>query len=588
MAGALSRDAYLQALGSGLYVKGGSLRREGDDAWAVSVERSIPDIESDRTIRRTDRFVVVTTDRIFQSIGCQKHVSPSGRRCVVFSEEVAEIFEDGTRVARHEFPHGKIVEHGTIGGVSWSPDESQIAYVADNHKPAKTKEWGYDDFLHREDFGEKLEGVVEPCVFVLSLDSCRRASEPPSGMPAFGPSLAYVKFPRGLGITYCANRPLGVQVEGAEFYENASSPRWSRDGRLATIRSDFHTHDGPSFIVVGDWRSEPLFGVSMPTFGYANALRGSTPWMAKFPPLEWLGPGKLLGADDDGALLVHDQAPDNPGTVRLDALELPVGPISRVAVETTTEVLEVEVERGDAFLLRSKNRLQQQQPLVVFVHGGPHSVSRREYYAPWTFLATQGYGVLVVNYRGSIGFGDLNSLPGNIGEIDVCDVVSATRAALDQYPLDPDRVAVVGGSHGGFISAHLVARHPDLYKVAAMRNPVTNLVSMISATDIPDWVHVEGLGVVERTTRVLSSEDDVRELWARSPLTTVARVRAPTLVAVGLKDRRVPPSQGFEYYHALTATKRLLTYPEDDHAIDRPKSSADFWLNTLAWVNTHL
>lgn len=80
-----------------------------------------------------------------------------------------------------------------------------------------------------------------------------------------------------------------------------------------------------------------------------------------------------------------------------------------------------------------------------------------------------------VNYRGSLGFGDadLNSLPGNIGTQDVADVVLATHTALalttsssEKRPLfDASRVAVVGGSHGGFLAAHLIGQHPDIFKV---------------------------------------------------------------------------------------------------------------------------
>lgn len=75
------------------------------------------------------------------------------------------------------------------------------------------------------------------------------------------------------------------------------------------------------------------------------------------------------------------------------------------------------------------------------------------------------------------GFGTtaLESLPGRIGTQDVADVVAATKAALALEPdaLDPSRVGVVGGSHGGFLGAHLTAQHPEIFKVTALRNPVS-------------------------------------------------------------------------------------------------------------------
>lgn len=81
-----------------------------------------------------------------------------------------------------------------------------------------------------------------------------------------------------------------------------------------------------------------------------------------------------------------------------------------------------------------------------------------------------------------VGFGTtaLESLPGRIGTQDVADVVAATKAALALEPeaLDPSKVGVVGGSHGGFLGAHLTAQHPEIFKVAALRNPVSSVPKM--------------------------------------------------------------------------------------------------------------
>ena len=69
---------------------------------------------------------------------------------------------------------------------------------------------------------------------------------------------------------------------------------------------------------------------------------------------------------------------------------------------------------------------------------------------------------------------------------------SLTSAPPITVLLTGNRVAVVGGSHGGFLSAHLIGQHPDLFKVACMRNPVTDIPGMLSTTDILDWCYVEG------------------------------------------------------------------------------------------------
>ena len=80
-------------------------------------------------------------------------------------------------------------------------------------------------------------------------------------------------------------------------------------------------------------------------------------------------------------------------------------------------------------------------------------------------------------------------------------------------------------------------------------------------------------------------------MWDKSPIAHMENVSAPTLMALGMKDRRVPPSQGIEYYHALRAKNvptKLLVYEDCDHAIDLVVSEADFWVNTKRWFDQHL
>jgi acylaminoacyl-peptidase len=109
--------------------------------------------------------------------------------------------------------------------------------------------------------------------------------------------------------------------------------------------------------------------------------------------------------------------------------------------------------------------------------------------APLAFLASCGYCVLQVNYRGSTGFGraTLESLIGEAGTLDVEDCLRALAAAVAAEHSDPARVAVFGGSHGGFLGAHLIGQHPSRFRAACLRNPVTDIASMVGVTDIPDW-----------------------------------------------------------------------------------------------------
>ncbi|XP_023253253.1 acylamino-acid-releasing enzyme-like, partial [Seriola lalandi dorsalis] len=95
----------------------------------------------------------------------------------------------------------------------------------------------------------------------------------------------------------------------------------------------------------------------------------------------------------------------------------------------------------------------------------------------------------MVNYRGSTGFGQdsILSLIGQIGNQDVKDVQRAVLTVLQSdLTLDPKRLAVIGGSHGGFLSCHLVGQYPDFYRACAARNPVINAATLLGTSDIVD------------------------------------------------------------------------------------------------------
>jgi len=256
---------------------------------------------------------------------------------------------------------------------------------------------------------------------------------------------------------------------------------------------------------------------------------------------------------------------------------------------------EIKVPVGSVLLL-PENSKNEKLPLIVVPHGGPHTCMSTSFVPSYGYLCKHGrYAILHVNFRGSTGFGQaaLESLAGNAGSLDVLDVVAATRALIDAGIVDPDRVGICGGSHGGFLAGHCIGQHPDLFKVAAMRNPCTNIATMVTATDIPDWCYVEALGPGHYNFSDFHapSKEELGVMWDKSPIAHLKHVKAPTLMALGMKDRRVPPSQGIEYYHALRAKNvptKLLVYEDCDHAIDLVVSEADFWINTKQWFDKYL
>ncbi|XP_077437684.1 acylamino-acid-releasing enzyme isoform X2 [Vanacampus margaritifer] len=231
-------------------------------------------------------------------------------------------------------------------------------------------------------------------------------------------------------------------------------------------------------------------------------------------------------------------------------------------------------------------------PLVVFIHGGPHSQFAAEWNSTTAGLVSLGFAVLMVNYRGSTGFGQdsILSLIGHIGSQDVKDVQRAVLAALHSHPtLDPSRVAVIGGSHGGFLSCHLVAQYPEFYKACAARNPVINAATLLGTSDIADWRYT-CVGFQYSYNQTPTAEA-LAAMLEKSPIVHAAQIKAPVLLMLGGRDRRVSPYQGLELYKVLKSRAspvRLLWFAEDGHSLSRLDTQAQCFLNVALWLHQHL
>ncbi|XP_056241966.1 S9 family peptidase isoform X1 [Seriola aureovittata] len=231
-------------------------------------------------------------------------------------------------------------------------------------------------------------------------------------------------------------------------------------------------------------------------------------------------------------------------------------------------------------------------PLVVFIHGGPHSQFPAEWNCTTAGLTKLGFAVLMVNYRGSTGFGQdsILSLIGQIGNQDVKDVQRAVLTVLQSdLTLDPKRLAVIGGSHGGFLSCHLAGQYPDFYKACAARNPVINAATLLGTSDIVDWRY-SSVGLQFSYDQIPTSEA-LAAMLEKSPIKHAAQIKAPVLLMLGGRDRRVSPHQGLELYKALKSRDspvRLLWFSEDGHSLSRVDTQVDCFLNTVLWLHQHL
>lgn len=207
-------------------------------------------------------------------------------------------------------------------------------------------------------------------------------------------------------------------------------------------------------------------------------------------------------------------------------------------------------------------------PLIVWPHGGPHSTFQDTYTPEVVLFLKLGFAVVRLNYVGSIGGtrDTADDLMGRIGDRDVKDCQGIVEKILNSTPtLNPEKVVVFGGSHGGFLSCHLSCQYPDVYKAAVMRNPVTDLNTLVGTSDITDWTYAEsGVNFPEYPVATLiptaRNLDDSEKYIKASPIHLVERVKAATLLLLGSEDLRVPAQQGLGYYRALRAYNKVAEY----------------------------
>ncbi len=178
-------------------------------------------------------------------------------------------------------------------------------------------------------------------------------------------------------------------------------------------------------------------------------------------------------------------------------------------------------------------------PMIVMPHGGPHGVRDYWRYDPYVqMLASRGYAVLQVNFRGSGGYGRdfLYSGYGRWGLEMQDDVTDATLWAIDQGVTDPDSICIFGASYGGYASLMGVVKEPDLYACAIVYVGVYDLEMMLTKGDIPE--SKSGQNYLDQALGT-----DLQSIRQRSPINSVDKLKAPLLIVHGAKDRRVPIDQ---------------------------------------------
>ncbi len=227
-------------------------------------------------------------------------------------------------------------------------------------------------------------------------------------------------------------------------------------------------------------------------------------------------------------------------------------------------------------------------PMVLNVHGGPWARDAWGFDPEAQWLANRGYLCMQVNFRGSTGYGKafVNAGDREWGNAMQNDLTDAVEFAIGQGWADRERVAIYGGSYGGYAALAGVTFTPDLYRCAVDIVGPSNLNTLIE-TIPPYWQPQIALF----HQRVGNPATDAEFLWSRSPLSRAASIKTPLLIAQGANDPRVKQAESEQIVAALRDAGidyEYMLFPDEGHGFAKPENRLKFYAAAERFLARHL
>jgi dipeptidyl aminopeptidase/acylaminoacyl peptidase len=235
-------------------------------------------------------------------------------------------------------------------------------------------------------------------------------------------------------------------------------------------------------------------------------------------------------------------------------------------------------------------RAKRPLPMVLFVHGGPWGRDAWGLNGMHQWLANRGYAVLSVNFRGSTGFGKKFVNAGNMewaGKMHD-DLIDAVNWAVKNGVADKNKVAIMGGSYGGYSTLVGLTFTPDVFACGVDIVGPSRLVTLFE-TIPPYWV--AGLNMFKQRVGDHTTEEGRKFLDSRSPLTRVDQIKKPLLIGQGANDPRVKQAEADQVVKAMKDKKLpvvYVLYSDEGHGFRRPENNLSFNAVTEQFLATHL
>lgn len=347
------------------------------------------------------------------------------------------------------------------------------------------------------------------------------------------------------------------------------------------------TRDGALIIEVEDRGRPSLFRMS---------IAGDGPREPELVARE----GTLLSprvAGDGFVYVQHQSLTAPPEIARVPLTGGPVERLTRFTADAMRGVALAHVEEmeitgagGDPvhmYLVLPPGSEGKALPLVQVIHGGPCGIHADSWHFRWNaqVFAAKGYAVALVNFHGSSSYGQrfANSVLGDWGGKAAEDLLRATDVLVERGVADPDRLAIAGGSFGGYMACWLPTQ-TDRFACTVVHAPVFNNGTLCGG-DVTQGADLEIGGAPWDTPSARERIDR----W--SPSAHTAGYKTPTLITHGEKDFRCTVQQGLELYGMLKAKgvrARLVHYPDENHWILKRRNSLHWYGEVLTWLEKHL
>jgi dipeptidyl aminopeptidase/acylaminoacyl peptidase len=368
------------------------------------------------------------------------------------------------------------------------------------------------------------------------------------------------------------------------------------DGKLTPAREDACDTDALALSPDGEWLAETLN-----VGGYSRLeLRRVGPGDPGAPAAVGGLPAGVIeeaAFSPDGALLALAlDRPDGPpdvwiaGTTSPRARQLTVSGRAGLhrAMLTTPELVRIRADDGvafDALWFAPRAPLDTPPPVVIDVHGGPESQRRPIWLPVQQYLAGQGYAVLSPNVRGSTGYGQYFT---HLDDVEkrmdaVADLARCATWLAETRRADARRIALFGGSYGGFMVLSAASTYPDLWAAAVDIVGIASLVTFLQNTS-PYRRYL-------REAEYGSLEHDRDFLESISPLNHVDRIRCPLFVLHGAQDPRVPVSEAEQLVAALRERGReveYLCFEDEGHGLVKLPNRLAAYPAIAAFLDRHL